>query len=135
MKDRRQHPRYPARWRVIIHCHCHRDMQQKAFDGLTSDISLGGMCIHSSHNLCTSREMDLTLLVPPLQVGGKHHQLKIRARANHTVLVGEADVFRTGIQFVGISEPDRECLKHHLETRFGFYPIGGLPQAETTAAP
>lgn len=134
MTERRLHPRYPARWRVTIYCHCHRDMQQKTFDGLSSDVSLGGMCVHSHHNLCSSREMDLVLLIPPLHVGGEPHKLRIRAKASHTVLVGEVDAFRTGIQFVGMSDADRECLHHHLETRFGFYALGGSAPVESATA-
>ncbi len=99
-------------------------MQQKVFDGITSDVSLGGMCIYCSHNLCASREMDMILTIPALHAGGAPHRLRIRARASHTVLVGELDAFRTGIQFLSMSEADRQCLQHHLEVRFGCYAIG-----------
>lgn len=122
--ERRLHPRYPARWRVTLLCQCHRDMQQRVFDGITSDVSLGGMCIYSSHNLCASREMETILTIPSLHTGGTPHRLKIRVRASHTVLVGELDAFRTGVQFLGMSEADRQCLQHHLEVRFGCYAIG-----------
>ncbi len=102
-------------------------MEQKTYDGVTSDISLGGMSLHSSHNLCTSREMDVVLRIPPLQAGGPIRQLRIRAKATHTVLMGEADVFRTGIQFIGISEADREYLRQNLEQRYGGYKLGDGP--------
>lgn len=109
-------------------------MQNKTFEGLSSDVSLGGMCVHSPHNLCSSREMDLVLLIPSLHVGGRPHQLRIRAKASHTVLVGGVDAFRTGIQFVGMNDADRECLRHHLETRFGFYALGSTADGKTPSA-
>lgn len=102
-------------------------MQQKVFDGITSDVSLGGMCIYSSHNLCASREMQTILSIPPLHAGGTPHRLRIRARASHTVLVGELDAFRTGLQFLDMSEADRQCLQQQLEVRFGCYAIGNHP--------
>lgn len=123
MMERRFHPRYPARWRVTLYCQCQWDRQQKIFDGITSDVSLGGMCVYCDHHLCAAREVDLILSIPSLHAGGAPHRLAIRARASHTVLVGELDVFRIGMQFLHMREADRQCLRHHLNVRFGCYAL------------
>ncbi len=121
MEERRKHPRYPACWRVLIHCHCYHDRERRIFDGTTADVSLGGFCVHCDHNLCTSRKVDVILLIPPLHSGGQAHKLVLRGRTGQTVLAGETGAFRTGVKFLNIDESQHRLLAQHLDARFRYH--------------
>jgi hypothetical protein len=129
MKERRQHPRYPARWRVTVHCDCQHKNEAATLHGTTGDVSLGGATIHTKHNFCAQKDVLVILDIPPVHAGGRMHHLQIRARTTYTVLDGSLNLFRSGLQFLHLTEHDHHLLEQHLESRFSAFPIRGADQA------
>ena len=123
MEERRSHTRYPARWAVQILCPCQKTGEHTLIKAKTQDVSTGGLCILSKHNICGTRTFSLEIYVPPLITGGEHITLAYDARTTYTVYDNRLLGFRTGITFTRIERATMEFLRGHLMQRFGSNPV------------
>lgn len=117
--DRRQHPRFPASWRIRIICICRETGERTVIEGRTRNISAEGACVFSEHNLCPDKEFIVELSVPPLLSRVPVTITQIEARSRFSVLSSEQDGFRTGVEFLRLQQQDKLVLDRLLEAHHG----------------
>lgn len=97
---RRSHSRYSIK-KIVSYCY-----EEKRFLTFTLNLGLGGMKIKTHYNIPEGENLDLTLVL-----GNTSIDLKGRTVYSH-VLPGKQKV--SGIEFVDLSERDRNTLRNHL---------------------
>lgn len=132
MDERRNYPRFPAKWQAQVICVCRMTNERKTFHAITNEISAGGMSVHSEHNFCTGKDVIVRLAVPPLHSGEPCRVVEITGRTVCVVLTACNSLFRTGIEFQHFEKDGKLFLESNFANRFST----GLaapkqPQSET----
>ena len=112
---RRSHARYSLK-KIVSYCY-----EEKRFLTFTLNLGLGGMKIKTHYNLPEGEISDFTLVLGDTSIG-----LKGRTVYSHA-LPGKQIV--SGIEFMDLSERDRNTLRDHLAT------LGQLPKKRGMRSP
>jgi len=100
--ERRRHPRVEVDHAVLFHSDIYRNPKVAS----TLDLSLGGTKIESLHSLNSQEGLEISIAIQP-QV------ISCRGKVIYAV-EREKGRIEAGIQFEGLSEPDRIYLKEYL---------------------
>ncbi|MGE5470811.1 MAG: PilZ domain-containing protein [Bacteroidota bacterium] len=127
MKERRDHYRYSARWRVAVICDGAGQHDTSLLHGVTGDVSLGGANILTGQDCGAHQEVIILLDVPPVEAGAQTLRLQIGAWATYSVLDPGMNLFRSGLRFDQMAVLDHQLLARHLASHFAVLPIGNPP--------
>lgn len=116
--ERRNHPRFPAKWQAQVICICRNTNERKTFLAITNEISVGGMSVHGEHNFCTGKDVIVRLAIPPLSSGEPHRIVEITGRTVCVVHTGNNSLFRTGIEFQHFESDGKRFLEDNFASRF-----------------
>jgi len=111
MDDQRKHPRYPLHLKAILHL---PGEGAHVLRGQTYDVSLDGAAIHTEHNIFTSEELLVELLLPPETTGKAPQSLKIHAQMVYTLYSSTHYCFRSGLYFRKFQGNARSLLETKL---------------------
>ncbi|UCF80242.1 MAG: PilZ domain-containing protein [Acidobacteriota bacterium] len=109
MKERREHPRFPARLPVKT------TGPEGEFELVTGDVSLGGIKCHTSHHIPEMTRMALRIELP-LEEGSEWITPKgvvVRIEPSEPV-PGHSD-YRVALFFLELSDADRAKLSRYLD--------------------
>jgi hypothetical protein len=109
MKERREHPRFPARLPVKT------VGPEGEFELVTGDVSLGGIKCHASHHIPEMTRMALKIEIP---FEGSSEWISpkgivVRVEPSEPV-PGHSD-YRVALFFVELSDADRDKLARYLD--------------------
>lgn len=107
--------RFLAQWRIAI---VFKGSHSQTFYGLTHDIGLAGICMHSDHNLYSKEPVTILLAIPPLHRNDRKKVIEAEARIVYTILSSGQKGFRIGIEFLRFKPKDEAILRKHLHSRF-----------------
>lgn len=114
-QEKREHQRYLVNWKVaVVNAKAGKD---HVFHGRARDISLGGLCLLSDHNLAFSNSVRVLIAVPPHSPKHPPHVLEVRSKLAYTVLEQGGRHFRIGISFLEFKGDGRRFLEKRLAER------------------
>jgi hypothetical protein len=112
----RQHHRFLAQWRVAI---VFQGGGSHTFYGVTHDVGLGGLCMHTDHNLYSRQTVSVLLALPPAHPRERKKMIEAEGRIVYTILSSGQKGFRIGIQLVRFKNRDENLFRNYLISRFG----------------
>lgn len=114
-QEKREHQRYLVNWKVaVVNAKGGKD---HVFHGRARDISLGGLCFLSEHNLTFGNPVRVLIAVPPHLPNRPPHVLEVRSKLAYTVLEQGGRLFRIGITFLEFEGEARHFLEKRLAER------------------
>ncbi len=114
-QEKREHQRYLVNWRVaVVNA---KGGQDHVFHGRARDISLGGLCLLSEHNLTFSKPVRVLIAVPPHSPNHPPHVIEVRSKLAYTVLEQGGRYFRIGITFLEFEGEAKRFLEKRLAER------------------
>jgi hypothetical protein len=115
IQEKREHQRYLVNWKVaVVNAKGGND---HVFHGRARDISMGGLCLLSDHNLNFSNSVRVLIAVPPHSPQHHPHVLEVRSKLAYTVLEKGGRHFRIGITFLEFMGDGRRVLEKRLAER------------------
>ncbi|MDR3430082.1 PilZ domain-containing protein [Silvimonas sp.] len=115
IQDSRKDTRYLVNWRVAI---VYPDSEERlSFRVRAFDISSNGLSLHSDFSLPTSDRVTVLISIPATNAGQRPKIVEVKSRVVYTVLSGEFNVFRTGVQFVEFKRDGKALLRQTLAAR------------------
>jgi c-di-GMP-binding flagellar brake protein YcgR len=113
-QEKREYRRYLVNWKVAV-------VNEKAgkdhiFHGRARDISLGGLCLLSDHNLNISNAVEVLIAVPSHSPGHPAHVVEVRSTLAYAVLENGGN-FRIGVTFLEFKRDGRLLLEKRLSER------------------
>lgn len=110
--------KFPVKWPVNLLFNCRKHHPgETVYTGTIQEISLAGMKISTDHNVCSKREIEMQVVIPPLWQGDGEHAVLLTGRTRFTALA--SGKFLTEVDFVLFKGDGYQVLAHHLEHRFG----------------
>jgi len=119
IEEKRSDPRFLVNWRVVVVNE--RDGKKAFFHGRAHDISMGGLCLLSDHNLSFNNSVTVLISVPPDSAKQKPYVVEVRSRIVNTVLASNIRQFRIGIRFVNFKDGDKRFLEQYLAERYDVF--------------
>lgn len=116
IEEKRAHPRFLVNWKVVVMNEINGKRQ--FFHGRASDISMGGLCLLSDHNLLFAKPITVLVSVPPSSAKYKPHVIDVVSKITYTVLAHDVRQFRIGIRFLKFKEGDKRYLERYFAERF-----------------
>ncbi|KAF0813140.1 hypothetical protein IGB42_02540 [Andreprevotia sp. IGB-42] len=113
--EARGETRYLVNWKVAI---IYQDTEQRlSFRGRIFDISKSGFSLHSEHSLPVTDKVTVLISIPPMATGQPPKVIEVKSRVIYTVLSGEFNMFRTGVQFGQFKGDSKQFLDRNLAGR------------------
>ncbi|SMC29756.1 PilZ domain-containing protein [Andreprevotia lacus DSM 23236] len=113
--EARGETRYLVNWKVAI---VYQDADQRlSFRGRIFDISKSGFSLHSEHSLPVADRVTVLISIPPMATGQAPKVVEVKSRVVYTVLSGEFNLFRTGVQFGEFKADGKQFLERNLAGR------------------
>ena len=114
-QEKREFKRFLVNWKVaVVNAKAGQD---HVFHGRARDISLGGLCLMSDHNLNIRNSVRVLIAVPPNSPNHSPHVVEVRSKLAYTVLEKGGRQFRIGITFLEFKGDGRLVLEKRLAER------------------
>ena len=88
------------------------------FRAVTADLSMGGMRIMTDQHLPTTKRFTFTMR--------QHPALEVRGEVRWVRSLEQEDTYHCGVEFIDVSDVDRERLEQFLESERHRAPKPGL---------
>jgi len=115
IQEKREFKRYLVNWKVAVVNE--KSGQDHVFHGRARDISMGGLCLMSDHNLNIRNSVRVLIAVPPNSPKHPPHVVEVRSKLAYTVLEKGGKQFRIGITFLEFKGDGRLMLEKRLAER------------------
>lgn len=112
----RRHHRFLAQWRVAI---VFQGGGSHTFHGITHDVGLGGLCMHSDHNLYSRQTVTVLLALPPTHPRERKKVIETEGRIIYSILSSGQKGFRIGVELMRFKNRDETVFRKYLTSRFG----------------
>lgn len=119
IEEKRSAPRFLVNWKVVVMNE--NNGKREFFHGRARDISMGGLCLLSDHNLVFTDSITVLISVPPDSVKHKPYVIEVRSKISNTVLANNVRQFRIGIRFIKFKDGDKRFLEQYLTERYDVF--------------
>lgn len=114
-QEKREYKRYLVNWKVAVVNE--KGGQDHTFHGRARDISLGGLCLLSDHNLNISTAVRVLIAVPSHSPSHPAHVVEVRSKLAYAVLENGGKHFRIGVTFLEFMRDGLHLLEKRLSER------------------